>query len=640
MNEFNDNSSETNLLIGKGDTPPQSLHRYQDSIHSSNGSINSTSNGLVFGTSKAQPSVSATNTFTLSENPEYSSVDENDVVSNFRSLATGSKYNGAEMLSHRKSKKKQPKKHIRSISTSSNVGKTLPQLPATPKTPSRDLNGSEIITSPSSSSYLDYDKTLYVDEMYLDTQYRFATDKRNADFHALFPKVPEDDRLLDDFSCALSREILLQGRMYISEHYICFYSSLFGWVSNPTLVLSHDEITKFEKRSTAGLFPNGISIETKETTHMFASYLTRDSTLNFIETVWSKSLALSKLNNEKPRDVEIDGSILSNGGLSEQDIFTIDGDSIDSSQNNEYSSGDEEDLSLEGSKTAVDEQMPILDENNAFHSMKFPGPATHTPTENPVDYTKNNECIVLESVFDVPLGLLFKLYFGNDTSYHQKILELSDGSNFTAYNGLEKDKSRAFEFDKGLNYPVGPKSTRVYMEEFIENFDFEDYVEVCCISKTPNVPSGGVFDCRTRYVFVWDENNKTKLTVSFYLNWTGSSWIRSVIESSAKSGQEKAGIDIKTVLGGYIETRQQEKEQEQEKIAKVKRAKSKSVQKKEKANDRALEMEATKRIEASTNLMVDKLNTVSRWILLVLILEFIIILALGWNQYQLYQLIK
>lgn len=32
-----------------------------------------------------------------------------------------------------------------------------------------------------------------------------------------------------DYSCALQREILLQGRLYLSENWICFYSNIFRW---------------------------------------------------------------------------------------------------------------------------------------------------------------------------------------------------------------------------------------------------------------------------------------------------------------------------------------------------------------------------------------------------------------------------
>lgn len=30
------------------------------------------------------------------------------------------------------------------------------------------------------------------------------------------------------YSCALLRDILLQGRLYISRHWLCFYANLFG----------------------------------------------------------------------------------------------------------------------------------------------------------------------------------------------------------------------------------------------------------------------------------------------------------------------------------------------------------------------------------------------------------------------------
>ena len=96
--------------------------------------------------------------------------------------------------------------------------------------------------------------------------------QRNEDFRKLFSKLPEAERLIvgeslparpgapssalptlphapaqrpgqpcdsgvcpslpsaaSDYSCALQREILLQGRLYLSENWICFYSNIFRW---------------------------------------------------------------------------------------------------------------------------------------------------------------------------------------------------------------------------------------------------------------------------------------------------------------------------------------------------------------------------------------------------------------------------
>lgn len=35
-----------------------------------------------------------------------------------------------------------------------------------------------------------------------------------------------------DYGCALQREILIQGRLYISENHICFHANIFGWITD------------------------------------------------------------------------------------------------------------------------------------------------------------------------------------------------------------------------------------------------------------------------------------------------------------------------------------------------------------------------------------------------------------------------
>lgn len=36
--------------------------------------------------------------------------------------------------------------------------------------------------------------------------------------------------VMDDFVCALQKRILLQGRLYVFEHYVCFHANVFGYV--------------------------------------------------------------------------------------------------------------------------------------------------------------------------------------------------------------------------------------------------------------------------------------------------------------------------------------------------------------------------------------------------------------------------
>ncbi|KAL9558530.1 hypothetical protein MBANPS3_000866 [Mucor bainieri] len=123
--------------------------------------------------------------------------------------------------------------------------------------------------------------------------FRLANDKRNEEFHALFKSVPEKDMLIQDYKCALQKEILLQGHLYVSENHVCFKSNIFGWVTN--LVINFTEITRVEKRMTAKIIPNGILIATNTSTHIFASFLSRDQAYDQIIKLWDLKKRVSSV---------------------------------------------------------------------------------------------------------------------------------------------------------------------------------------------------------------------------------------------------------------------------------------------------------------------------------------------------------
>ncbi|KAJ1937980.1 hypothetical protein FBU59_004589, partial [Linderina macrospora] len=111
--------------------------------------------------------------------------------------------------------------------------------------------------------------------------------KRNADFHTLFRNIPINELLIDDYGCALQRDILVQGRLYLTENFVCFYSNIFGWVTN--LVIDIDEIVSVEKKMTALIIPNAIQVSTLHAKYFFGSFIYRDSAYNQLIDLWSKS---------------------------------------------------------------------------------------------------------------------------------------------------------------------------------------------------------------------------------------------------------------------------------------------------------------------------------------------------------------
>nr|XP_048294236.1 protein Aster-A isoform X2 [Myodes glareolus] len=112
--------------------------------------------------------------------------------------------------------------------------------------------------------------------------------QRNEDFRKLFSKLPEAERLIVDYSCALQREILLQGRLYLSENWICFYSNIFRWET--TISIQLKEVTCLKKEKTAKLIPNAIQICTESEKHFFTSFGARDRCFLLLFRLWQNAL--------------------------------------------------------------------------------------------------------------------------------------------------------------------------------------------------------------------------------------------------------------------------------------------------------------------------------------------------------------
>ncbi|XP_059574886.1 protein Aster-A isoform X1 [Alligator mississippiensis] len=108
--------------------------------------------------------------------------------------------------------------------------------------------------------------------------------QRNEDFHRIFKGLHEAERLLVDYSCALQRDILLQGRLYLSETRLCFYSNIFRWETAISIPLK--EVTHLRKEKTAKLIPNAILICTKAEKHFFTSFGARDRCFDLIHGLW------------------------------------------------------------------------------------------------------------------------------------------------------------------------------------------------------------------------------------------------------------------------------------------------------------------------------------------------------------------
>ncbi|KAI3373482.1 hypothetical protein L3Q82_021950 [Scortum barcoo] len=112
--------------------------------------------------------------------------------------------------------------------------------------------------------------------------------QRSEDFRKLFKQLPDTERLIVDYSCALQRDILLQGRLYLSENWICFYSNIFRWET--LLMVRLKDICSMTKEKTARLIPNAIQLCTDNEKHFLTSFGARDRTYMMMFRLWQNAL--------------------------------------------------------------------------------------------------------------------------------------------------------------------------------------------------------------------------------------------------------------------------------------------------------------------------------------------------------------
>ncbi|KAH6607739.1 gram domain containing [Trichoderma cornu-damae] len=419
------------------------------------------------------------------------------------------------------------------------------------------------------------------------TGFAIASKKRNRDFHTLFKSVPDDDYLIEDYSCALQREILAHGRLYVSEGHLCFSSNILGWTT--TLVMSFDEIVSVEKRSTALVFKNGLMISTLHAKHIFASFTSRDATYDLIVNIWKlghptltstlNGVRLEGTGGDKTEKLDVEAANLEpeTPAGSDSEEGSGDGDDDDDDFYDEEESGHAPEVqatdavaagdagkasrkasgavapSAAALEAAVDGQPP------SAGAGPFPGPAAHAPTDCG-DSETHYDKFLADEVVPAPLGKVFSMLFGEASAEwmgkwiteNQKCFDLQ----MEDKKGLGQDnRSRAFTYIKPLNAPIGPKQTKCIVTETVDSLDFEKAASVSVATQNPDVPSGNIFRVKTRYCLSWAENNATRVQVNCTTEWSGKSWLKGTIEKNVNEGQALYCKDLFAALKAAVSTR-------------------------------------------------------------------------------------
>ncbi|KAJ4471707.1 hypothetical protein C8J55DRAFT_520675 [Lentinula edodes] len=357
------------------------------------------------------------------------------------------------------------------------------------------------------------------------TGFAVASSRRNADFHEMFRNIPEGDYLIEDYGCALQREILIQGRLYISENHICFHANILGWITDLSIPI--DEIISLEKKMTAFVIPNAILITTRQSKYTFASFLSRDTTYDVIYNIWRLV---------RPGTLSDNASIGSGsreGGIIEG---TIIGGNVDGSGNSP--------------------------------GAMVPGGGI---TQNKVTFCKCGKegkhfselamDTVIPGTPDKIHNLMFTSGFLKDFLVtNQKLIDLQM-SDWTP--GDDNLLSRTMSYIKPLTGSVGPKQTKCEIRDEVEYCDFSPsnanaYSSTLTTTRTPDVPSGGAFSVKTRTCITYASAISSRVVVTTQVEWTGRSFIKGLIERGAIDGQKTYHVDLEKAMKAYIQDHQTE----------------------------------------------------------------------------------
>ncbi|PPQ84988.1 hypothetical protein CVT26_007587 [Gymnopilus dilepis] len=300
------------------------------------------------------------------------------------------------------------------------------------------------------------------------------------------------------------------------------FSSFFSQLSIPIY-----EITSLEKKNTAFVIPNAIQITTRQAKYTFASFLSRDTTFDVIFNIWRLA---------RPED---GASMMSSG------------------------SGRP---SLEGANGGANQGGPASGTGGAS-AAALPANAGGGGATGGAPQKKATQCqcgkdgkhyteTAMETTFPGTPEKIHTLMFASGfikdfMTTNQKLLDIQM-SDWQPVNPGSKLLTRNFSYIKPLNGSLGPKQTKCELKDEVVHHDPEEFITTVTTTRTPDVPSGGVFAVKTRTCIMWAGPISSKVLVTTQVEWSGRSFIKGIIERSAIDGQKAYHGELERCMRDYI----------------------------------------------------------------------------------------
>ena len=109
--------------------------------------------------------------------------------------------------------------------------------------------------------------------------------------------------------------------------------------------------------------------------------------------------------------------------------------------------------------------------------------------------------------------------------------------------------TRNMSYIKPLTGSLGPKQTKCEIRDETVHCDFDEYISTVTTTRTPEVPSGGVFSVKTRTCITWANPVSSRVLVTTQVEWTGRSFIKGALhfpsfQNSVASCRPFLGLEV------------------------------------------------------------------------------------------------
>ena len=340
--------------------------------------------------------------------------------------------------------------------------------------------------------------------------------------------LPEEEEKIDDWSAALLRNILMQGRLYLFQNYVCFYSKLFGDDSLEVVKLS-DVIAMTKKR-------NGIEVVVQNGELLFfASLLARNKTFNVLVQTWKNAHSGGGGNDETSH------TIASEEEDEEEIVDLCDASETAEKQEEEKKEESKESAAADAAAAAAGAAEKGDDEDNAdVTEGVFDGNLVYLwqpLAESSIHHPKSvRMCETYHDHFDqVDLLQFFHLFYSDNSNDFAENAhkELDEHDLVSEPWKLNEDggKTRLLCFNSVLHgIPVGPPATRMTERQWY--MLTLDTLVVETVQNSLDVPYGDFFDVENRWEFVRSLQGGVDVTVKAGVYFKKKTWLKSQVETT------------------------------------------------------------------------------------------------------------